>query len=101
MSTDSLNFTGTDFFITQDDLDPDFFEHLCACGEPGDATETVAAIRSLYEIKGRPGDCRDYLSQFGAWEHDELQDHDKNLDRLVWIVGCDLAEDNQAHLSTY
>jgi len=32
------------------------------------------------------------LSEYGAWEDDELQDHDLNLARLVWIAAGDLQE---------
>lgn len=26
------------------------------------------------------------LSEYGAWEENELQDHESNLDRILWIA---------------
>jgi hypothetical protein len=33
-----------------------------------------------------------YLKSFGAWEIDELLDHEENLKRLLWSVCCDIKE---------
>lgn len=32
------------------------------------------------------------LAEYGAWDQDELSDHDENLARLVWIATNDLSE---------
>jgi hypothetical protein len=29
----------------------------------------------------------------GAWDDDELQDHEKNLNRILWIACCNIAEE--------
>lgn len=34
------------------------------------------------------------LREYGAWEDDELADHDQNLQRLVWIAAGDIADGN-------
>lgn len=32
------------------------------------------------------------LAEYGAWDQDELSDHDANLARLVWSAANDLSE---------
>ena len=39
-----------------------------------------------------PDELRRYLKEFGAWDVDELADHDANLARVVWIATGDLRE---------
>ncbi len=34
------------------------------------------------------------LREYGAWEESELIDHEANLQRLVWLAGCDINEGN-------
>ena len=33
------------------------------------------------------------LSEYGAWDADELANHDDNLERIVWLAANDVAED--------
>lgn len=33
------------------------------------------------------------LSGYGAWDDEQLKDHDENVQRLVWLAGCDI-DDN-------
>ena len=33
------------------------------------------------------------LREYGAWDDGDLADYEANLDRLVWIACCDLAEE--------
>jgi len=35
---------------------------------------------------------RDELREYGAWDADELADHDANLDRILWIACGDITE---------
>ncbi len=32
------------------------------------------------------------LKEYGAWDDAELKSHPDNLQRVVWIAGCDLVE---------
>lgn len=32
------------------------------------------------------------LREYGAWSDDELQDHETNKQRIVWIAGSDIAD---------
>ena len=40
-----------------------------------------------------PDVLRSELAEYGAWDADELADHEANLERLVWIAANDVAED--------
>ena len=35
---------------------------------------------------------RNELSEYGAWDADELADHDANLDRILWLACADICE---------
>ena len=39
-----------------------------------------------------PQTLRDELREHGAWDSDELADHDQNLQRLLWIACGDIVE---------
>lgn len=66
--------------------------------QPGPADEAVAYWRG-HEIIGAaldaldPATVQDELREFGAWDADELADHDANLDRLLWTAACSAAEE--------
>jgi len=38
----------------------------------------------------------DELRDYGAWDNDQLQDHKANLERLVWIAGGDIRENDRS-----
>lgn len=69
-----------------------------ACSHPGSCDNDVAALRQDPKIrrqlnKLKPGLVAECLSEYGAWEDDELADHEQNLNRLLWIACCDIAEE--------
>ena len=39
-----------------------------------------------------PAVLRAELKEHGAWDADELSDHNANLDRILWIAACDIRE---------
>ena len=96
----SLHFE-SDMFIAADELTRELELDLRDCGKSGDASQAVDYVISVYSITGDPTVCRGILSQYGAWEDDELLDHDTNLQRLVWLAGCDLEESNELYFSDY
>lgn len=49
-----------------------------------------AIERQLQKVD--PSRLRDVLSEYGAWNDEELADHEANLDRLLWIACGDLAD---------
>jgi len=97
----AIHFAGSDFMLSTDDLQPDLLEALLACGAQGDASDAVACVRSQFEVTGDETDCADMLRGYGAWDDEELADHYANLDRLIWLTGCDLREQGEAYFSTY
>jgi len=92
-----LNFTGSCLCIFADDLSAELRDALTDCGKPGDASEAVAFVRSQFNVTGDAESCRKFLSGYGAWDDDELSDHDANLNRLVWLAGCNLRESGEAY----
>ncbi len=97
----SIHYAGSDYTVTVAELAPDLLAALDDCGAPGDAQEAVNYVLRTFEITGDEKDCAQYLNGTGAWEASELEAHDVNLERLVWLAGCDLREDGEAHFCTY
>lgn len=99
---DALHYEGTDWDIQAGELAPSLLEDLLDCGAPGQPADgAVDYVMRTYKVTGVPEDCRNMLRPYGAWEDDELQDHDENLRRLVWMTGCDLRETGDAYFSGY
>ncbi len=96
-----LHFTGTDLLISGAELSADLREALEDCGASGDASEAVAYVIGNFEITGDVDACSDFLKGYGAWDASERQDHDVNLQRLVWLAGCDLCESNEIYFAGY
>ena len=101
MTANAIHFAGTDFMLIPNDISTELMDALVACGQPGPADDAVAHVLANFQITGEPDDCRAMLRPYGAWDDDELQDHDTNLSRLVWLVGCDLNERGEAYFSGY
>jgi hypothetical protein len=66
--------------------------HQGQCDEDVSGLSRVPAIaRQLDKID--PTLLRDELREYGAWEDDELADHDQNLQRILWLAAGDIVED--------
>jgi hypothetical protein len=96
-----LHFQGNDMIISSEELSEELLNDLLDCANPGPADDAIDYVRNKYKITGNTVDCKNYLKGCGAWDDDELSDHNLNLDRLVWLTGCDLKEKNEAYFSTY
>lgn len=35
------------------------------------------------------------LDEYGAWDVEQLSDHEDNLERLLWLAGCDISENTR------
>lgn len=97
----ALHFEGSDILIAGDELDNEFRADLMECGGSGDQSENVQYVMDCYSISGDVEDCKNALRPYGAWDDDELEDHEQNLRRLVWLAGCDLCETNEIYFCTY
>lgn len=97
----AIHFAGSDFLLEADEVAEQLLNDLKDCGGPGSADEAVAYVRRTYQITGDEASCVAYLKGYGAWDAEQLADHDANLDRLVWLTGCALREGEPAYFSAY
>lgn len=70
-----------------------------SCFHPGDCEADVLALRQVPAIRRQldkldPKTVADSLREYGAWDDEELADHNRNLTRLLWIAANDIAEEN-------
>ncbi len=66
---------------------------------PGDCTHEIISMMQLPEIKRQlnkvaPKNLIDELREYGAWSEEELQNHEDNLQRILWIACCNINEKN-------
>lgn len=69
-----------------------------ACSHPGPCDADVADLRQEPKIrrqleKLKPELVAECLREYGAWDDEELADHEQNLSRLLWIACNDIAEE--------
>lgn len=65
---------------------------VASCSAQGRVDEAVKHWVRKLELSAPPWLLRRYLKGFGAWEPDELCNHDANLERLPWIWCCNIRE---------
>lgn len=63
----------------------------------GECYDDVVALLKVPAIKRQlqkidPEDIKAELKEYGAWDAEELQDEEKNHQRIVWIAACDITE---------
>ena len=67
--------------------------HQGQCDEDVEFLATIPKIRrQLDKIPNKL--MASELREYGAWDNEQLQDNDDNRLRLVWIAGCDIAEEH-------
>ena len=69
-----------------------------SASHPGPCDADVARLRDVPYIREQldrlpPALVAECLREYGAWDAEELADHDANLDRLLWIACCDISEE--------
>jgi hypothetical protein len=72
-------------------------EHAARGYHSGQCDLDIMALRILPEIsrqlsaldRGLVYEC---LKEYGAWDYNDLSDHEANLDRLLWIACGDLID---------
>lgn len=72
-------------------------EQAQAVSHSGDCLNDVRAlVRTLNPQleKFDPALIAKELREYGAWSTAELANHGDNLERLVWIAGCDISEES-------
>ena len=63
----------------------------------GQCDSDIAYLRTIPAIRRQlnkldPALLYKELAEYGAWDDEELSDHDANLSRLLWIACGDIAE---------
>ena len=74
------------------------YKQACSMSHSGKCDADVAIGREIPAIKRQlkkidPDELRLELRDYGAWDEYELQDHEANLDRILWIAACDIVEE--------
>lgn len=69
-----------------------------SASHPGPCDADVARLRDVPYIREQldrlpPALVAKCLREYGAWDAEELADHDANLDRLLWIACGDISEE--------
>jgi len=63
----------------------------------GQCDDDIASLRNVPYIsetlaKINPETLRQELREYGAWDNDELANHEENLNRILWIACGDICE---------
>ena len=68
----------------------------CLRDATGDVSDLVEAYVNdcifVYSGSNFVEALRDELREYGAWDAEELSNHDENVRRMVWIAGGDVWE---------
>jgi hypothetical protein len=65
--------------------------HSGSCdADVADGRKIPAIKRQLDKIK--PEVLKLVLKEYGAWDDEELNDHEQNLDRILWLAAGDIAD---------
>lgn len=81
-------------FYTRKDFSKAHWDLLKACHHQGSCDADVDAALPFFEID-KPDELREYLSHFTDWD---ASDDVTNLQRLLWIMAGDFAENKEAYL---
>lgn len=75
-------------------------EQALSAAHQGECSEDVEALSRVPEIRSQldaldPEQVRRELKGWGAWEAEELTDHEDNLQRILWLAACNIREEEQ------
>ena len=71
-------------------------DQALSASHPGPCDEDVAVL--VFELSEQldkldPAEVAAELSEYGAWDPDELCDHNENLERITWIAAGNIREE--------
>ena len=72
-------------------------ECIADCSGSGDATESVQFWVNRLEFDGPKDLFKEYLDGFGAWDDEQLEDHEENKMRVLWTWACNCSQDPGAY----
>ena len=69
-------------------------ESVSHSGECDDDVKGLSKVSAIAEqlAKIDPTVLSGELKEYGSWDQEERTDHDQNLQRLLWLAGCDIAD---------
>tara|TARA_A200000159_G_scaffold20096_1_gene16673 strand:+ start:421 stop:759 length:339 start_codon:yes stop_codon:yes gene_type:complete len=62
------------------------------CSGSGDKTDNVKFWVEELNFDGSVELFKEYLEGFGAWDDEELKDHEENKERVLWTWACNCDE---------
>jgi hypothetical protein len=65
------------------------------CAHQGPCDDDVSFWSGKLDIEIPPDDLIAELSEYGAWEDDDLQDHDTNIERIIWLGAWKIREEEE------
>ena len=65
---------------------------IAECSASGSVDSAIAYWKDKLGFDAPIGSTKAYLASIGSWETSDLQDHETNLERLLWLVCCDIKE---------
>ena len=63
------------------------------CSHSGACDDDVEYWAEKLNLKINPGVLKEELQCYGAWEDAELNDHDQNLHRIIWLAAGQIKDD--------
>ena len=71
------------------------------CSHQGDCDNDVLIMSRVPAIRRQlakldPATLREELSEYGAWDDVELDDHDQNLQRILWLAAGNIRDELKA-----
>ena len=67
-------------------------ECIAECSASGDQTDTVRGWVEELNFDGPVELFKEHLECYGAWDDEELKDHEENKSRVLWIWANDCYE---------
>lgn len=69
-----------------------------ACSHSGDCTNDIQECMQLPEIRAElaeidPDQLRMELKEYGAWDEEQLADHNANLERILWLAAGNIKDE--------
>jgi len=62
------------------------------CSHSGQCDDDISHWLAKLDLDLDPDKLASELREYGAWDQDELSNHDDNLARILWSAACDLSE---------
>lgn len=84
-------------FYSLKDIPESHQDILMGCHHQGKCDDDVKDAAPSFDVDDYEA-LREHLKGYGAWEDEELEDDQENLERLLWIMAGDIQEQGEAFL---